>query len=154
MWCTLIMQYLAYEKTSRDIFERGVGVMGLLILKYIYMKKSAPQKWVFRSVLWCLIVTMVLFPVIHSSCYCCIVGFWDSNPSGVSLVPYPSRTWFKLLFTLLGGGGVPILFWPCVPFTLVRTWKFILYFYTLSACIWPVSAYDIRQSLFISTLWL
>ena len=43
-----------------NIFERGMGVFGLSILKFqILMEKCAPQNCYFSSVLWRLLVTML-----------------------------------------------------------------------------------------------
>ena len=109
------------------------------------MNKSAPQKWLFPSVLWCLLVTMVLFPIIHSSCSCCIVGFCDSNPSGVSLVPYHSRNRFRLLFTLWGGGGgtnFVLALCSLYPGQQLEVYFILLYYqcvYLTSQCVWHTS---------------
>ena len=96
---------------------------------------------------------MLFFPGILSAFPCYILMWWDSNPLGVSLVPSPSGILLRLFFPLCDGWDNNFSC-PRIPFTLARTSIIFLHCYTIGAHMCPVGTYDVRQSLFLSTLWI
>ena len=74
----------------------------------------------------------MFFPVIEIACPCYIVGWWDSNPLGVSLVPFPAQI-RSILFFPLWGGGIKTFFLAMYSLYPIQNLDPLLHSYTISA---------------------